>query len=302
MRILHLDSGREMRGGQWQVLRLLRGLAAAGMEQALLAREGGPLFEAARGEGFEVAPFGPVSLARLARHCDLMHAHDARGHAAAAAVGGLLRLADESRAPLVVARRVAFPVRSPWKYRQARHYLAVSEFVKSVLVEGGVEAEKITVVYDGVPLLEPARGTRILAPANSGDPEKGAALTAEAARMAGVELLVSSHLERDLDGAGMFVYITHSEGLGSAALLAMAAGVPVIASKVGGLPEIVRHGETGLLVENDAGAIAAAIRQLAGDRGLAERMGAAGRKRVMENFMVEQMVRRTIEVYRQVIG
>ena len=38
MRILHLDAGREMRGGQWQVLRLIQGLAAAGVESTLLAR------------------------------------------------------------------------------------------------------------------------------------------------------------------------------------------------------------------------------------------------------------------------
>ena len=300
MRILHLDSGREMRGGQWQVLRLLRGLAAAGMESSLLAREGAPLLEAARKEGFNASPWGLLRLARMARQFDLVHAHDARTHTAAAMVGFA---ADKKRSSaLLVARRVAFPVRSRWKYRMARRYIAVSEFVKGVLVEGGVAAERIAVVYDGVPLLEPARGTRILAPANSGDPAKGAALAAEAARIAGVELAVSNHLERDLAGAGMFVYTTLSEGLGSAALLAMAAGVPVIASKVGGLPEIVRHGETGLLVANDAGAIAAAIRQLAGDRGLAERMGAAGRKRVMENFTVEQMVSRTMEVYRQVLA
>ena len=56
---------------------------------------------------------------------------------------------------------------------------------------------------------------------------------------------------RHLHEAGFFVYITHSEGLGSGALLAMSAGVPVIASNVGGLPEAIRHGENGLLVEND---------------------------------------------------
>lgn len=293
MRILHLDSGREMRGGQWQVLRLLRGLAVEGVEPALLAREGAPLFQAARQEGWRVAPFGLLALARMAGRFDLVHAHDARAHTAAAIRGGV---------PLVVARRVAFPIRSRWKYRRARRFIAVSEFVKSVLVEGGVEAGRIAVVYDGVPLLDPARGTRILAPADSGDREKGAALAAEAARMAGVELTFANHLERDLAAAGVFVYITRSEGLGSAALLAMAAGVPVIASKVGGLPEIVRHRETGLLVENHAHAIAAALRELAGDRALAERMGAAGRRRVMENFTVEQMVRNTIGVYRQVLA
>jgi len=48
MRILHLDAGKEMRGGQWQVLRLVEGLAGAGVESTLLARSGGPLFEAYR--------------------------------------------------------------------------------------------------------------------------------------------------------------------------------------------------------------------------------------------------------------
>ena len=51
MRILHLDAGREMRGGQWQVLRLIEGLAGAGHENLLLARRGSPLFDAAGGAG-----------------------------------------------------------------------------------------------------------------------------------------------------------------------------------------------------------------------------------------------------------
>ena len=44
MRVLHLDAGREMRGGQWQVLRLMEGLATAGVESTLLARPGAPLY------------------------------------------------------------------------------------------------------------------------------------------------------------------------------------------------------------------------------------------------------------------
>ncbi len=95
----------------------------------------------------------------LARRHDLIHAHDARSHTLGA-------IARSGR--LVVSRRVAFPVGSAWKYRRARRYLAVSEFVKSVLVAGGVPEEKIAVVYDGVPLLEPARGSMVVAPANAG--------------------------------------------------------------------------------------------------------------------------------------
>jgi alpha-maltose-1-phosphate synthase len=74
-----------------------------------------------------------------------------------------------------------------------------------------------------------------------------------------------------------------------------------VASKVGGLPEIIEHGRTGLLVENDPGAIAAAIRQLIDDREFAQRLGAAARRRVVEDFTVDLMVRRTMEVYRQVL-
>jgi glycosyltransferase involved in cell wall biosynthesis len=293
MRILHLDAGKEMRGGQWQALRLMEGLAAAAVESTLLARAGGPLFEAARKQGWRVEPLGLMRAMLLARRHDLVHAHDARGHTLGAIV---------SSGRLVVSRRVAFPVGCRWKYGRARRYLAVSEFVKSVLVAGGVPEEKIAVVYDGVPLLEPARGASVLAPANADDPRKGALLAVEAAKLAGVELRLSADLERDLRDAAVFVYITYSEGLGSGALLAMSAGVPVVASDVGGLPEVIRHGENGLLVDNTPPAIAAAVRRLLDNPAFARRMGDAARRTVTECFTVDHMVRRTMEVYRQVLS
>jgi Glycosyl transferases group 1/Glycosyltransferase Family 4 len=286
MRILHLDSGRSLRGGQWQVLRLVEGLAAAGVESTVLARKDGPLFEAARDRGWRVEPLSLARAFLLARRHDLVHAHDARSHTLAAIAGG---------APLVVSRRVAFAVGSRWKYGRARRYLAVSEFVKSVLMAGGVPEEKIAVVYDGVPLLEQANGTRVAAP------EKGSALAMEAARLAGVELLISTNLQRDLAQTAVLVYLSHSEGLGSGALLALSAGVPVVASRTGGLPEIVRHRETGLLVENQPEQVAAAIHELAAGRELARKLGQAGRRMVAERFTVDHMVRRTMEVYRTVI-
>jgi glycosyltransferase involved in cell wall biosynthesis len=271
----------------------MEGLAAAGVESTLLARRGGPLFEAARQRGLRVEPLSLLRTMLLERRHDLIHAHDARSHT-------LGIMASTGR--LVVSRRVAFPVRSRWKYLHARRYLAVSEFVKSVLVAGGVREEDITVIYDGVPLLDAARGSRVVAPANADDPRKGAPLAVEAATLAGVELRLSTDLERDLRDAAVMVYITHSEGLGSGALLAMSAGVPVVASNVGGLPEIIRHGENGLLVENTPQAIAAAVRQLLDNPALARRMGEAARRTVMERFTVDQMVRRTMEVYREVLA
>jgi glycosyltransferase involved in cell wall biosynthesis len=283
MRVLHLDSGRAMGGGQWQVLRLIEGLAAGGVESVLLARAGAPLFDRARRRGFRVEPFGVARAFTLARSHDLVHAHDARGHTLGAVLG----------VPrLVVSRRVAFPIRSRWKYRRAVRYIAVSEFVKSVLIRGGVPAEKIDVVYDGVPLLPLEPGDRVLAASKGRD----------LAMKTGVELAIATDLEYELPGTAIFIYLTDCEGLGSGALLAMSAGAAVVASQTGGLTEIVRHGENGLLVENRVEAVAQAVRRLQEDPQFARRLGEAARRTVEDRFTIDRMVRRTMEVYRRVLA
>ncbi|MGD0361842.1 MAG: glycosyltransferase family 4 protein [Bryobacteraceae bacterium] len=293
MRILHLDCGREMRGGQWQVLRLLEGLRAENIDCTLLSPRGSPLSDRARGLRLDVRPLGLWRLQRLSRRADLVHAHDARAHTLATVLAG---------APLVVSRRVAFPIRSRWKYRHASRYAAVSQFVKGIMMQGGVPQDRISVIYDGVPLGEPvAGGEMVIAPA-SGDPRKGTALALEATRRAGVDLLLSRDLETDLAEAGLFLYLTHSEGLGSAILMAMAAGVPVIASNVGGIPEIVRHRENGWLAENEPEPIAAAVRELLADRALARSLAARARQTVAEKFSLDQMIHNTIHTYRQVLA
>src|ERR1039457_4584346 len=70
MRVLHLDAGKEMRGGQWQTLRLVEGLSAAGVESTLLARSDGPLLEAARQRKLRAASLGWIHLAVLAKRYD----------------------------------------------------------------------------------------------------------------------------------------------------------------------------------------------------------------------------------------
>lgn len=103
-----------------------------------------------------------------------------------------------------------------------------------------------------------------------------------------------------LAAVDVLVMPSRFEGLGVAALEGMAAGLPVIASRVGGLPEAVLDGTTGLLVPPaDPAALAAAILRLANDRPLARRLGAAGAARVRDRFTMAAMAEGTLAVYRK---
>ena len=96
----------------------------------------------------------------------------------------------------------------------------------------------------------------------------------------------------------LFVMPSHAEGLCTAAVEAMAAGLPVIATAAGGLVEVVADGETGLLVPpRNPEALANAIRRLLTDESLRRRMGAAARARAFDHFAVKNMVELTIRVY-----
>jgi len=87
-----------------------------------------------------------------------------------------------------------------------------------------------------------------------------------------------------------------------AALEAMAAGRPVVARRVGALPETVAHGDTGLLVDDDTPAgVASALGAILGDRARARAMGAAGRRRAQTEFTPERSVTTVEAAYREVL-
>lgn len=99
----------------------------------------------------------------------------------------------------------------------------------------------------------------------------------------------------------LFVMPSITEGLGTSLLDAMACERPIVASRVGGIPEVVVDGETGLLAEpRDVDALAEAIVRLLEDRALAARLAAAGRARVQQHFTVDRMVEETLDVYGRV--
>ena len=106
-----------------------------------------------------------------------------------------------------------------------------------------------------------------------------------------------------LQALDLYVQPSRLEGFGLAALEAMAAGLPVVASRTGGLPEVISDGATGELVPpGDPGALAESILALLADPDRRSSYGALGARRAAQSFPLEGMVRSWAELYREVLG
>jgi glycosyltransferase involved in cell wall biosynthesis len=104
-------------------------------------------------------------------------------------------------------------------------------------------------------------------------------------------------VQRILEALDVFAFPSWDEALPYALLEAMATELPVVATRVGGFPEVVVDGETGFTVpRRDSVALANKLALLLGDPELRSRMGIARRQRVVSCFNEQQMVRKTIEV------
>jgi glycosyltransferase involved in cell wall biosynthesis len=157
VRVLHLDSGREWRGGQRQLVLLADGQRAAGLEPLVAAPPQSSLVAQCRSIGVAVAAVRMRSRLDLfaARRIsalistwrpDVIHAHDPRSLA-------LARVALMVRAPipLVVTRRTSDPVKHPQSYRRGvSRIIAISESVVATLQRAGIATDQIRLVYPGV--------------------------------------------------------------------------------------------------------------------------------------------------------
>ncbi len=112
-----------------------------------------------------------------------------------------------------------------------------------------------------------------------------------------------SDVPRLLAAADVFVCSSRSEGMPVSIIEAMAVGLPVVASAVGGVPEMVDDGRTGLLVApGEAAMFADALARLIGDRTLREQMGRAGRKDALQRYDLPAFRRAHLELYARLLG
>lgn len=362
MRVLMVDSETTWRGGEAQMLLLMRGLVDGGVRVELAAPERSEIHDRTR--SLEI-PFHPVSIeggldvlsaARLRRTIrrgsyDIVHSHSSHAHSVA-----FMACVSLSRRPKqVVSRRVDFDVAgnplSGMKYRHgADLFLAVSTGVRDVLMRCGIPENRIRVVHDGVDLAEFERvgdNTRVreefgitgetpvvgniaaLAPHKS-QVDLVAAARLVADRVPGVRFLIVGEgelrgslenqikelrLQETVTLTGFrtdpyevlstftcFVLSSYLEGLGSSILAAQAMRVPVVATRTGGIPDVVEDGKTGLLVPpRDPPALAGAILRLLSDPALGKKLADSAFTQ-SRGYDYSAMVYKTLTAYRELVG
>ena len=349
LRILHLDSGREWRGQQRQVLLLARGLRERGYEPLIVGMPESPLVQRSRARGVAVSAVktrGGWDLRAVQRlrallrtwRPDLVHAHDGRSHALA-----LLALIGRRRVPLVVTRRVVTPPRNFLaRHGRRAQFIAISRAVQGGLVAARIPPDRISVVYSGVPEPQVARPrdwrAEVRWPAESvlcgvvgsvAEREQGTEMLSEIARrlppearaatrllilggrgggaceIGGVEAFRAGFVDEmhaAIAGLDLVWHPAPAEGLGTALLDAMALRVPPIAFAVGGVPELIEDGRSGVLVApGDVDAFARVASSLIASPSAREALGAGGPARARE-FGVQRMVAGTEAVYQKALA
>jgi glycosyltransferase involved in cell wall biosynthesis len=141
----------------------------------------------------------------------------------------------------------------------------------------------------------------------AGSGELCEALVAQAAELGVAEHIQFTGFRHDvlslMQQFEIFVFPSVQEGLGTSILDAMALYKPVVATRAGGIPEIVQDGITGLLVPpQNSVALADAIQYLLQHPAQGKTFGAAGRQRVLQHFTAERMATRTLQVYQQLLN
>lgn len=370
--IFHLDDGKELRGGQRQLMYLVKELNKLGHINYVVCRKDSPLERTAQRKGFKTIAlpyffeWDPVSAFLLNKtiravtaaggHCEppILHAHTS--HTAA-----ISYLASFNLSCVRIAhRRVDFvPSRglsSKFKYEKAHRVIAISRPVKDIMLSLGLSENKISVVNSTVDLDETpwknggferyrAEARRVIAgkfgiPSEAPwigslialvphkDPEnfaRAAALVTEKHPEARFLIAGTGELAGDmrrlvrilniedrfhllgyydnpyelLSALDIFVLPSCEEGMGSVLIEAMNSRLPIVATRAGGITDVIEDRANGLIVNvKDPAGLAAAQIELLEDSPLKHRLAEEGHRRRMD-FSSPKMAELTLKIYEQ---
>ena len=191
--------------------------------------------------------------------------------------------------------------------RNARYRLGLSETENVILAAGRLSREKGHAdLIAAAAQLAQMRGVPPFRVVIVGDgPERDALAQQAKARGIGDKVAFAG-FQRDVAPyfamARVLALPSHSEGSPNVVLEAMAAGLPIAATRVGGVPEILVHGRTGLLLpSSDPGAMAAALRELLTDAELCKRLGESARAEAQRNYTLESYRRSLVGFYQETL-
>jgi glycosyltransferase involved in cell wall biosynthesis len=222
------------------------------------------------------------------------------------AAGRTLRLPSHAGRLIVVHNGIGVVADDPGQRAAARAELNAGESCIGILVARIDGRKGHATLLKSLTTLDELRNTLTLWVAGDGS-ERAAAETQAAQLGLGPErvrfLGRRSDIDRLLNAADFFVLPSDIEGLPLSILEAMSHGLAIVASNVGGIPEIIQHDINGLLVPpGDDAALAAAIRRVATDPALRRRLGDAARERANTTFSLSAMVDKYDQVYAEALA
>jgi glycosyltransferase involved in cell wall biosynthesis len=357
MKVLHIEGGKNLYGGAYQVFNLLKLLKGHG-EHTLACPDGSAIAIEGLKAGLDVMPIplrGEASLSAYFalreiirdKKPDIVHVHSRRG----ADLWGPLA-AKFSGTPLIITRRVDNPeprLLAKLRYGMATRVVGISQKICEVLQGEGVPESKLRCIRSGVDthtyFPSASRGylteqfgiapqEKVVVMAAQFIPRKGHATLLDAipeilaatshtrflllgkgplletvqarAESFGNHVLVPgfrTDFDRILPECSLLVHPAEMEGLGVVLLQAAACGVPVVASRAGGIPEAVKDGISGRLVPpGDAAALAREVIELLNNDALRNTMSGEARRFAVEELSVETTARANLALYEEILG